>query len=160
MNRPLPPGDCGNRSIDSFRASRSAGAVPGFIGLERRVADSPGGTVNHNDPLMVQEDRFRVDCCSYGGLKMDKKLELTRKCLALINRIAGRAAASPSPEHVRDTLMELHDALLKSPYGDERTGNHARDLDVLHDQLDFIDSTSQELTARDVLKFALRSTWN
>jgi hypothetical protein len=91
---------------------------------------------------------------------IDEKLELTRKCLTLISRIAARSAASPDPEHVHDTLMELDYALRKSPHGPKKTGNHVYDLNRLHQELDFIDSTSQEFTAYDVLKYATRNTWN
>ena len=88
---------------------------------------------------------------------MDKNLELTRKCLTLISRIAARGACSPDSEHVVDTLMELTHALLEPLYS---TRNGVRDLDQMHQELDHIDSTSQEFTAWHVLKYALRSTWN
>ena len=91
---------------------------------------------------------------------MDKKLELTRKCLTLISRIASRGAASPDPEHAQDTLMELHYTQLTSPYEEETAHKDIRDLERLHQELDFIDSSSQEFTAYDVLKFATWNTWN
>lgn len=90
----------------------------------------------------------------------DGDIELVRKCLTLISRIAARSAASPDPEHVDDTLMELEYALRKSPFGTGTTGNRADDLARLHQELDFIDSTSQGFTARDILKYAVRNTWN
>jgi hypothetical protein len=94
---------------------------------------------------------------------VDNELDLTRRCLVLISRIAARAAASPDADHVSDTLMELAIAL-ERPKG-LQTGHSgdqhpARSLDRIHQELNFIDSTSQEFTARDALKFALRSTWN
>ena len=94
---------------------------------------------------------------STGGYKMEKTLELTRKCLTLISRIAARGACSPDPEHIVDTLMELTYALSEPLYS---TRNGVRELDRMHRELDFIDSTFQEFTARHVLKYALRSTWN
>src|ERR1700722_4453828 len=41
MNRTLPPGDCGHRSGDSHGSHRSAGALPGAIGLVSGVTHSP-----------------------------------------------------------------------------------------------------------------------
>ena len=96
----------------------------------------------------------------FDGVDMKQELELTRQCLTLISRIAARAAASPDSEHVQDTVMELEYAMSKSPYGANQTGHHLRDLEQLHQELAFIDSTSQEFTARDVLKYAIRNTWN
>jgi len=93
---------------------------------------------------------------------MTNTLELTRRCLTLISRIAARAAASPDADHVVDTLMEL-DYALNSGRGSQNGSSSDQDtacsLARIHRELNFIDSTSQEFTARDVLKFALRSTW-
>jgi len=94
---------------------------------------------------------------------MDGDLDLTRRCLTLISRIAGRAAGSPHPDHAADALMELRGALLEprpEAGTPSVTGGPDRTLDRLHQTLDFIDSTSQEFTARHVLNYALRSTWN
>jgi hypothetical protein len=92
----------------------------------------------------------------------DENVELTRKCLTLISRIAARAAASPDCEHVVDTLMELTFALEPHPsaIGSSVTHRSLSDLRRIHETLDFIDSTSQGFTAGEVLKYALRSTWN
>jgi hypothetical protein len=95
---------------------------------------------------------------------MKKNLEVTRKCLTMISRIAARGACSSDAQNVADTLMELTYALLElrrctdasDPVHEYRT----RDLDRMHKELDFIDSTSQNLNARDALKFTVRSTWN
>lgn len=87
--------------------------------------------------------------------------EIARECLTLINRIAARAAASPDVEHVADTLMELYYALKQSQqHAIEGANPGRRNLMRTHEELDFIDSTSQGLTAREVLKYAIRSTWN
>lgn len=83
---------------------------------------------------------------------MENDVELTRKCLTLIGRIAVRGACSPDAQEVADTLMELTCALVER--------RQMRDLDRMHRDLDFIDSTSRGFTARDMLKFALQSTWN
>ena len=96
-------------------------------------------------------------------------IELVRKCLTLISRIAARGACSPDMDHVRDTLMELGSALLKSQSTNMPTAiseglismsRRIRDLEGTHQELDFIDSTSQEFTAYHVLKYATRCTWN
>ena len=95
---------------------------------------------------------------------MDEDLDLTKRCLTLISRIAARGACSPYPDHVADTLMELTYALLEPCRDADKLGSvlerRARNLDKVHGALDFIDSTSQEFTARYVLSYALRSTWN
>jgi len=56
--------------------------------------------------------------------------------------------------------MELHYTQLTSPYEEETAHKDIRDLERLHQELDFIDSSSQEFTAYDVLKFATWNTWN
>jgi len=96
---------------------------------------------------------------------MDKNLDLVRKCLTLISRIAARGASSPDPDHVSDTLFELSCALETNPYGSGTleppiSPKSIRQLERLHQELDFIDSTSTGYTARDVLKFMNTSTWN
>ena len=99
----------------------------------------------------------------------DKDIELVRKCLTLISRIAARGACSPDIEHVRYTLMELGYALFKSESTNSPTAllegsismsRRIRDLEETHRELDFIDSTSQDFTAHDALKYATRGTWN
>ncbi|MGO9113018.1 MAG: hypothetical protein ACLP9L_27620 [Thermoguttaceae bacterium] len=95
---------------------------------------------------------------------MDKNLELTSRCLTLISRIAARGACCPYSDEVADTLMELASALLEPRRDTDELGSvlerRGRDLDQMHQRLDFIDSTSRDFTARDVLKYALQSTWN
>ena len=98
-------------------------------------------------------------------LTVDNNLDLVRRCLTIISRIAARGASSPDPDHVRDTLFELSHALQKCSY-DARTleppaslGGFYRLL-KLHQDLDFIDSTSTGYTARDFPNFANTSTRN
>ena len=68
---------------------------------------------------------------------MDKYLELRKRCLTLISRIAARANSSPYPDHARGTLRELNYALRKSPYDSEsvdeivNTGYELFELDQL-----------------------------
>ena len=95
---------------------------------------------------------------------MEDTLDLVKKCLTLISRIAARGARSPDSEHVHDTLFELGYVL--TPLGPrfdvftDKEPNHKPALLRLHDDLDFIDSTSEPLTAELVLKYSARSTWN
>jgi hypothetical protein len=95
---------------------------------------------------------------------MMNNLEVIRKCLTLISRIAARGACSADEQNVADTLMELTYALLEPRRSRDESDavleQEMRDLDRIHKELDFIDSTSQNLTASDAVKFAVRSTWN
>jgi len=96
---------------------------------------------------------------------MDDDLELVKRYLTLISRIAARGASSPDPDHIRDTLFEVCFALGKYSGGSPTSESllspeRIRQLEHLHHELSFIDSTSTGYTARDVLKFANTSTWN
>lgn len=96
---------------------------------------------------------------------MDNELELKRRCLTLISRIAARAANSPDHDHVRDTLFELDYALKRSPNAANPSTSDIRpdtfrDLRRLHQDLDFIDVTGDEFTVFHFLKYSTRSTWN
>ena len=83
-----------------------------------------------------------------------ERIELAKKCLALISNIAGRGARSQNPEHIGYALQELTQVLF------ERTGNQERlfepvdadqigDLCPLHLELDFVDSFSQDMAASE-----------
>ena len=67
---------------------------------------------------------------------MDEDLDLTKRCLTLISRIAARGACSPYPDHVADTLMELTYALLEPCRDADKLGSvlerRARNLDKVH----------------------------
>jgi hypothetical protein len=52
---------------------------------------------------------------------MDKYLELRKRCLTLISRIAARAASSPYPGHARISLWELNYVLRDSRLGNALT---------------------------------------
>src|SRR5579862_886 len=98
------------------------------------------------------------------GDKMNENLDLVRRCLTLVSRIAARGASSPDHEHVSDTLFELSFALERHPYsaGTLRPPVSLKGiyfLQKLHEELDYIDSTSQGYTALDFLKFVNTSTW-
>jgi hypothetical protein len=87
---------------------------------------------------------------------VEKDLELVRRCLTLISRIAARGACSTDDEHVFDTLMELRVAL----HNPRVSPTKHQDIERVHHELDFIDSTSQPLMAELILKCSTRSTWN
>ena len=95
---------------------------------------------------------------------MKENLDVIRRCLTLISRIAARGSCSPDSCHVADTLMELRFALVAPRLGrdthDQIVDPSDGELDKIHHELNFIDSTSQEFTAFQVLKYAVRSTWN
>ena len=97
--------------------------------------------------------------------EMDRNLELTKRCLTLISRIAARGASSPDPERVYDTLMELQFALRRDVRGASAvefplSAEEVNNLGRAHRDLAHIDSTSDEFSASDFLKYASRSTWN
>jgi hypothetical protein len=85
------------------------------------------------------------------GSNMDENVELKRKCLALIIRIAARGAASLDPDDVNTSLEGLKWAL--NQYLDH-------DLPQLHLELRTFTPTADALTAFDMVGFAMRSTWN
>ena len=94
---------------------------------------------------------------------MEDNLTLVRRCLTLISHIAARGARSTDEEHVHDTLYELAGAMAELgslKVGAYEATNHTGNLKRVHDELDFIDSTSEPLTAELILKYFTRSTWN
>jgi hypothetical protein len=96
---------------------------------------------------------------------MDKNLDLVRRCLTLISRIAARDASSSDPQDVSDFLAELTCALQRYPYAygtlePPISAKGIYSLQRLLEALDYTDSTSREYTASDFLRFANTSTWN
>src|SRR6266852_6028502 len=90
-----------------------------------------------------------------GSLTSEARIELARKCLRLIGRIADRGARSQSPANIGYVLQELSQVLL------ERTGTQNRvfepvDADQLHDltrlygELDFVDVCSSDLMSSEL----------
>ena len=82
---------------------------------------------------------------------MDNNLDLKRKCLARITRIAARGASSLDPDDINATLQDL--AYLLNQWLD-------RDLDQLYAELTVFAPTKDGLTAYDLVGFAIRSSWN
>ena len=89
-----------------------------------------------------------------GSLTSEDRIELAKKCLRLIGRIAERCARSQNPEIIGYALQELSQVLL------ERTGTQDRafepvdadqlqDLARLYGELDFVDVSSSDLISRE-----------
>jgi hypothetical protein len=89
-----------------------------------------------------------------GSLTSQDRIELAKKCLRLIGRIAERCARSQNPEVIGYALQELSQVLL------ERTGTQDRvfepvdadqidDLTRLCGELGFVDVSSSDLISRD-----------
>jgi hypothetical protein len=84
----------------------------------------------------------------------EDRIELAKKCLRLIGRIAERCARSHNPEIIGYALQELSQVLL------ERTGTRDRvfepiradqidDLTWLYGELDFVDVSSSDHMCRE-----------
>ena len=95
---------------------------------------------------------------------MNKNLEVIRRCLALVSRIAARGACSPDPCYVADALMQLRSALVDSRHGRDTSSQIidplACELNEIHQDLDSIDTNAHAFTAFDMVKFAVQSTSN
>ena len=89
-----------------------------------------------------------------GSLTGEDRIELAKKCLRLIARIAERCARSQNPEIIGYALQELSQVLL------ERTGTKDRifepvradqidDLTRLYGELDFVDVSSSDHMSRE-----------
>ena len=79
----------------------------------------------------------------------------TRKCLALIRDIAGRAAVSVDPQHVGYAIQELTQILLErtgvqKPYFLPVSAAELTDLDKLWEELDFANCYSEEAAWKDI----------
>ena len=74
------------------------------------------------------------------GNTVNTNLDLAKKCLALISKIAARGAVAQNPEHVGYALQELSQVLF------ERTGSEDRAFEpVAADDLHNLDQTLLEL---------------
>lgn len=96
---------------------------------------------------------------------MERDIELVRRCHTLISRIAALGACTSYSALARDLLFDLVYELskLREPAGgwsETEASNGLRRLERLHRRLAFIDSTSEGLTACEILREANRSTWN
>ena len=79
---------------------------------------------------------------------MDKHVELRKRCLTLISRLAARAASSPYPGDAEIMLHELKYALGEFPYDLDSldsvpTDDDLHELDKLYRSLNLIDSECQ-----------------
>jgi len=96
---------------------------------------------------------------------MDKNLDVVRKCLTLISRIAARGAAAQDSQYVSDILFQLSYALETSPYRSRMleppvSSKSIHQLHKLHQELDEIESLSPGYTVQDFLRFVNTSTLN
>jgi hypothetical protein len=88
---------------------------------------------------------------------MTKEIAATRiatakVCLSLISRIAGRGASSDDPEAIGYALEELSQVLVERSETEMRLfepvpADNIRDLDLLLDELGFVDSFSSSVEA-------------
>ena len=89
-----------------------------------------------------------------GSLTSEDRIELAKKCLRLIGKIAERGARSQNPANIGYVLQELSQVIL------ERTGTQERvfepvDADELHDltrlygELDFVDVCSSDHISKE-----------
>src|SRR5258708_31716327 len=89
-----------------------------------------------------------------GSLTSEDRIELAKKCLRLIGRIAERCARSHNPAIIGYAIQELSQVLL------ERTGAQNRvfepvDADQLHDptrvhtELDWVEGSSSDLMSSE-----------
>ena len=104
---------------------------------------------------MARLSKMYNGCEAKSSPAMDNNVWLQKRCLTMISRIATRASYSFDPQRLRDTLMELGDALQNPIDGQE--------LQICQ-QLDFIDSTSGSQKMHEMiiemLQFDLRTNWN
>jgi hypothetical protein len=89
------------------------------------------------------------DFVTYTGLN---NIEMAKKCLTLIRDIAGRGACSQNPEYIGYALQELTQVLVERAGSKDRLfepipADEIRDLTWLHEELDFVDSCSQSMSA-------------
>ena len=89
-----------------------------------------------------------------GSLTSEDRIELARKCLRLIGRIAERGARSQNPEIIGYALQELSQVLVERTGTEERVfepvdADQLHDLRRLHGELDFVDVSSSDLMSRE-----------
>jgi hypothetical protein len=77
------------------------------------------------------------------------RIELARKCLWLICKIAARGGSSQNPDRIGYALQELTQVLVERTGTQERlfepvSADEIQDLPELHETLKFIDSISEE----------------
>jgi hypothetical protein len=85
-----------------------------------------------------------------GSLTSEDRIELAKKCLRLIGRIAERCARSQNPEIIGYALQELSQVLLERTGTEDRIfepvrADQIRDLTQLYTELDWVDVSSSDL---------------
>ena len=89
-----------------------------------------------------------------GSLTGEDRIELAKKCLRLIGRIAERGARSQNPEIIGYALQELSQVLLERTDTQDRVfepvdADQLQDLVRLYEELDFVDVSSSDLMWRE-----------
>ena len=79
-----------------------------------------------------------------------RRIELARKCLAMISRIASRGACSENPEHIGYALQELSQVLCERTGSEDRlfppiAVDRLRDLNHLIEELSLVDAASSDM---------------
>ena len=126
MNRPLPPGDCGNQGAAFWPGIRTWRVIP--------------------PPRLSLKVRNRMETIDV----RQRNVEVARECLRLIRDIADRGASSWDPNQVGYALQELSQVLFERVGGDDRVFEPVRaeeipDLARLHEELQFVESASQSM---------------
>src|SRR5712672_2390268 len=89
-----------------------------------------------------------------GSLTGEDRIELAKKCLRLIGRIAERGARSQDPEIIGYAIQELSQVLLERTGTEDRVfepvdADQLHDLSRLHTELDWVDGSSSDLISRE-----------
>jgi len=89
-----------------------------------------------------------------GSLTSEDRIELARKCLRLIGRIAERGARSRNPANVGYVIQELSQVLLERTGAQDRIfepvdADQLQDLTRLYGELDFVDVCSSDLISKE-----------
>ncbi len=79
-----------------------------------------------------------------------ENIDLAKKCLALISKIAERGAGSQDPEQIGYALQELTQVLLERTGSDERLfepvpADQIPNLERLYSELDFVETSAMDM---------------
>lgn len=99
------------------------------------------------------------------SLESKRRIQLARKCLALISRIAGRGACSENPEHISYALQELSQVLCERTGDEERyfepvPADEIAGLGELLEELAFVDAFPIETRLAHQVESAWPGIWN
>src|SRR3979411_1024716 len=88
------------------------------------------------------------------SLTSEARIELAKKCLRLIGRIAERCARSQNPAIIGYAIQELSQVLLERTGAQNRgfepvDAEHAQNILTLHAELDWVDGSLSDLISRE-----------